>query len=878
MPVEKEAELKKTGGLPMTLGSLHAVVYDIETYPDDESIIELVPSNQILSVAVTYDEAEGLQTWHNEDVEDLVAYLKTFKTIIGFNLKAFDNVVLNEYEPGCLKDLNSKSLDLMLMVEKRLGHSVSLQSLIKPTLGISKTASGKLAMQWALDGEFEKVSEYCKQDVEATRDLFMHGLSKQELLYDYHGDIRKLKIDWFNPDKRFTPTEFTYSLYDAEKGEQITLDKDNKDFFHALELVRTTRQVLFITGKAGTGKTTFLKYVKSHVPKRAAIVAYTGVAAINAGGQTIHSFFKIDPKGAPFTPWDNRLRLKAPTDDHDRTTIYSHFQYTAERRAIIEALDLLIIDEVSMVRADIVDVIDKLLRAFSGKNRNLPFGGVQVVLIGDTFQLPPIEGDDWRILQEFYESPFFFSADVIKHNLPFQIELKKIYRQNELKFISLLNRIRINQPAAEDLALLNTKVRPVRNEDFDDNYIVLCSTNSQAKELNSERLQALPGIPLIFTGVVTGTFLENIRPTDIDLILKEGAQVMFLKNGAGYYNGKIGTIVGLTSTLITVQIKNSLGEVSEIDVQKYTWENVVYSYDRIKREIATDVIGTYTQYPLKLAWAITIHKSQGLAFEKVFVNINHFAPSGLAYVALSRCTSLNGLALAQPLQRRAINTDLRVIEFAQNIAPETLVAEALLAGKADALYSEAFEAYRDGMFSDAYDAFVKGIRHRNDIETPSFRKVILHILKRGRHNTILLEIHRDKFETDRVKFLDQLEAKDREMGAAVRKEATALKELAKKHNISYEHLEAKFNSVSTEKEALTKQRKILLEENSLLKAQLTARDKEVYNLQQRKGRLTADLLEVKQQLLGTHELLAICEQEVTRQSRISWLQKLCGKK
>lgn len=772
---------------------------------------------------------------------------------------------------GCLEDLNNKSLDLMELIERRLGHNVSLQNLIKPTLGISKNGSGKLAVQWALEGEFEQLAEYCRGDVEATKDLFLHGLLKNEVLYDYHGDVRKLKIDWINPERKFAATEFTYSLYDPDKGDVILLDKDNKDFFHALELVRTTRRNLFVTGKAGTGKTTFLKYVKSHVSKRTAIVAYTGVAAINAGGQTIHSFFKIDPKGAPFTPWDKRLRRKAPVEDVDKTTIYSHFQYKKDRRDIFESLELLIIDEVSMVRADFLDVIDKVLRAFSGRDSSLPFGGVQVVLIGDTFQLPPIEGDEWKILQQFYQSPFFFSANVVKDNLPLQIELKKIYRQNELEFITLLNRVRINQPSEQDLILLNNKVRGIRNEDFEDNYIVLCSTNAQATEINLGRLKELAGVEKTYEGAITGSFPESSRPTELYLKLKEGAQVMFLKNGPSYYNGKIGTVVSLETKEIVVQIKNSLGEVSLVKVEKYTWENVTYTYNPKTREIEMQVIGTYTQYPLKLAWAITVHKSQGLTFEKVFVDINHFAPSGLTYVALSRCTSLQGLALKQPLQRRAINTDVRVIEFAQNVAPETLVAEVLTEGKADSLYAEAYNSYKAGMFTEAFASIVKAVKYRNDIETPNFRKVIVHILKVGRHNKTLIDIVKREFESERLGFQHELDSKEQEKAAVARKGAQALKDLSIRLDSQIQKLLSDKTSLANQRDLLTKERLTYLETNAVLKKKIEEANKRVMFLENGKSRLIDEVRELK-------EKLESCEKEKVRLSKITWLQKLLGKK
>jgi len=513
-------------------------------------------------------------------------------------------------------------------------------------------------------------------------------------------------------------------IIDNENGKELVLDKDNDRFFKAFELVKKNgSENIFITGKASTGKTTFLKYVKKNIKKNIAIVAYTGIAAINAGGQTIHSFFKIDPNEAPFTPWDKRLRYSAKDDSLDKTTIFSHFQYNTSRIDTLKALEILIIDEVSMVRADFIDVIDKILRAF-GKQRNLPFGGVKIILIGDTFQLPPIEGKEWQILNQFYESPFFFSAKSISENLLIQIELDKIYRQNEIDFINVLNRIRINQPTELDIQLLNNKVRPISNSDFDQNYIVLCSTNPQVNEINLQRLFNLNSKEFEYIGAITDIFPKSACVTEIYLRLKEGAQVMFLKNGPNYYNGKIGTVKKLENDKIVIEVKNEKGDTSEVSIGMHTWENVTFNYNKNTKEIERKVVGTFKQYPIKLAWAITIHKSQGLTFEKVIININDFTPSGSTYVALSRCTSLNGLVLNQPIYRKAINTDTRVIEYAKKVAPDSLIIELLNEGKADEFYKESRDYFKKGNFEVSFMTLLKAIKYRNDTETSSFKKFI----------------------------------------------------------------------------------------------------------------------------------------------------------
>tara|TARA_B110000902_G_scaffold89747_1_gene106692 strand:+ start:496 stop:2424 length:1929 start_codon:yes stop_codon:yes gene_type:complete len=506
----------------------------------------------------------------------------------------------------------------------------------------------------------------------------------------------------------------------TETLDNIKLDNKNVKFNEAAELVHTTDKLVYLTGKAGTGKTTFLKYIKETTDKNTVVLAPTGVAAINAGGVTIHSFFQI-PFG-PFVPNDSRLRTNA-TGSENKETIYTTFKYSEDKRKIIQNLELLIIDEISMVRADMLDVIDKILGVVRQKPY-LPFGGVQVILIGDTFQLPPIaDNDQWRILSQFYKTPFFFSSKVIEQNTPLYIELKKIYRQNEQEFIDLLNRVRVNQVSQNDLSILNAKYNPSFSGNGND-YIILATHNNIVNETNLTKLNKLETELFTYEANITGIFPDKNKPTDHFLKLKVGAQIMFVKNDTGenkrYYNGKIGKIKALQKSSIIVIFDNE----TEVEVERTEWSNIKYTYDKKQKKIVEEIIGTFEQFPIRLAWAITVHKSQGLTFEKVIADLGRAFTSGQVYVALSRCTSFNGLMLKTQLNNNAIKTDPRVIEFAKNETPGTLVTEQLNTGRADFYYKKAREYFGKGKIKTAFEFFKKALKFRNDIDTEYFEKFI----------------------------------------------------------------------------------------------------------------------------------------------------------
>ena len=506
--------------------------------------------------------------------------------------------------------------------------------------------------------------------------------------------------------------------------DDIKLDENNVEFNYASEFVKHTDKLVYLTGKAGTGKTTFLKYLRKTTAKNSVVLAYTGVASVYAEGQTINSFFKI-PFG-PFVPNDNRLRTRPNLGDTDRSTIYDFFSYPKEKVDIIRGLELLIIDEISMVRCDLLDVIDRLLRVFR-KNLNEPFGGVQVILIGDTFQLPPIaDFEQWEILKPFYDSPFFFSSIVIKQNKPVYIELKKIYRQNEQEFIDLLNRVRINQVSTNEINLLNSKFNPTFKPDENSNYITLATHNNIVNTTNNSKLLELPTELKQFEATITGVFPDNIMPTDRILQLKEGAQIMFIKNNISkdYYNGKIAKINKIDKNEIIVEYEHR-GEIKNLTVERQDWKNIKYTWNDKEKKIEEEIIGTFSQFPLKLAWAITVHKSQGLTFEKVIADLGAAFASGQVYVALSRCTTFNGLVLKTQIGQNAIKTDPKVLEFAENETPNTLIVQELNSGKADFYYKKVRVNIIENNFSEAYQNFVKAIKFRNDIETETFKKYFI---------------------------------------------------------------------------------------------------------------------------------------------------------
>ena len=416
----------------------------------------------------------------------------------------------------------------------------------------------------------------------------------------------------------------------------------------AWQFVKNTGTSIFLTGKAGTGKTTFLRALKDKLPKRMVVVAPTGIAAINANGVTIHSFFQL-----PFAPYVPNSIFKTE----------GIFRVSKEKQRILRTLDLLVIDEISMVRADLLDSVDMVLRRY--RDRSTPFGGVQLLLIGDLQQLPPVVRDEeWTLLGKYYDSPYFFSSLALKQTGYITIELKHVYRQNDLEFLSLLNKIRDNKADQDTFNRLNNRYIPNFVPPSDTDYIRLVTHNYQAQSINESKLAELPGVSRQYKASITGEFPEQSYPTEFVLELKENAQVMFVKNdstGKGrYYNGMLGKVVSTTPRGVTVK-SNETGEL--IDLLPEEWTNAKYVLNKDTHEIEEEVEGTFKQFPLRLAWAVTIHKSQGLTFEHAIIDAQHSFAHGQTYVALSRCKTLEGLVLSSPLSTNAVICDEKVHQF-----------------------------------------------------------------------------------------------------------------------------------------------------------------------------------------------------------------------
>lgn len=436
----------------------------------------------------------------------------------------------------------------------------------------------------------------------------------------------------------------------------FTPDTTNTLFQLAAALINQSNRSIFLTGKAGTGKTTFLKYIRENCPKQMAVVAPTGVAAINAGGVTIHSFFQLPL--SPFTP-----------DAPGRHSLISRLRINADKRKLFQQLELLIIDEISMVRCDTIDAVDTILRHIR-KKPLLRFGGVQVLFIGDMFQLPPvIKEAEWGILSEFYNNPYFFSGKVIEEEPPLYIEFDKIYRQTEERFISLLNQVRNNELDEEGRFLLDSCFQPLFRRTKQDGYIILTTHNETAREINSQELGGLNSPVFSYEADVENEFPENAYPADKTIYLKVGAQVMFVRNDMDkskrYFNGKIGIVTKLETDKIIVHCEN---ETDEIEVKKEKWENIRYTLNKSTRVMEENTLGSFTQFPLRLAWAITIHKSQGLTFQKAIIDAGKSFVAGQVYVALSRCTSLEGMVLKSRVTTNSLFTDPRIVQFSKSIS------------------------------------------------------------------------------------------------------------------------------------------------------------------------------------------------------------------
>ena len=494
-----------------------------------------------------------------------------------------------------------------------------------------------------------------------------------------------------------------------------SIDTESPEFQNALSLITYTNQSVFLTGKAGTGKSTFLQYLIRTTKKKYVVLAPTGIAAVNAGGQTLHSFFKL-----PFKPM-----LPDDPDVAQVSRLRERMKYPKEKVKLLKQLDLIIIDEVSMVRADTIDFIDRLLRVYCGNYRQ-PFGGKQLLLVGDVFQLEPVITGDMRdvLAYHYKDGNFFFNAHAFQSLSIVPIELKKVYRQSDPDFIAMLDRVRIGAPTIDDISALNGLVDIGATNDNNEFTMTIATRRDIVDMINDTKLNEIRKPIRRFLGKITGEFPDSSLPTDKELLLKEGAQVVFVKNDPDkrWVNGTIGQITEIVGKQIQILTESGAKHTVEQEI----WENVRYEYDEEAKKVNEIVIGTFQQFPIKLAWALTIHKSQGLTFDKVIIDVGQGAFSGgQSYVALSRSRSLTGIKLRSTINARDIFVNQKVVDFSRRFNDTRLISSALQGAKADDCYHRAAMHFNKGEYDKAVDYFCQAVQVRpSDLAQPDVARLL----------------------------------------------------------------------------------------------------------------------------------------------------------
>jgi len=499
-----------------------------------------------------------------------------------------------------------------------------------------------------------------------------------------------------------------------QAGEGQHIDLDNEQMQCAWRLLEQTHRSVFLTGRAGTGKSTFLRHICAHTSKRHVVLAPTGIAAVNVGGQTLHSFFKI-----PFKPL-----LPDDPDLANPSRLRKLLRYPREKVKLIADLELVIIDEVSMVRADIIDFVDRVLRVFSGNMRE-PFGGKQLLLVGDVFQLEPVVTRDMRdILSRYYkQGMFFFNAMAFSQTQMVAIELRKVYRQTEGEFTALLDRVREGHATPADMARLNSRYDPDYHDDGDNYVVTLATRRDTVDAINDEHLRALKTPERVYEGLIEGDFPDNCLPTSQQLVLKQGAQVIFIRNDkeGRWCNGTIGKVGRLDDDAVQVTLEDG----STWDVEVEQWENVQYTYNEKEKKVEETVLGSFSQYPIKPAWALTVHKSQGLTFNHLVLDFAGGAfTGGQTYVALSRCTSLEGITLLKPLSERDIIVNPAVVAFSRQFNNQHAISEALQHERAAVLYGQAARAFDAGDFAHSVQQFAQAAQIEDVLHDAAVQRLI----------------------------------------------------------------------------------------------------------------------------------------------------------